>query len=69
VGKDADLQQQLGAPVHIGKWYNAMISVRPGGMAADCSLSLSGSHHDANATIQVDLLSRADCDHHAILAC
>ena len=53
VDQDADLREQLGAPVRIGRWYNAMVSVRPGGMAANCSLSLSGTQHDANATIQV----------------
>lgn len=28
VEKDADLQEQLGTPVRIGKWYNAAIGVR-----------------------------------------
>lgn len=55
VEQDADLREQLGPPVRIGKWYNAMVSVRPGGTAADCSMSLSGAQRDANATIQVGL--------------
>lgn len=56
VAKDADLQEQLGPPVRVGRWYNAAIGVRPGGMAADCGTQLSGTQHDANATIQVCLV-------------
>ena len=62
VDQDADLREQLGPPVRIGKWYNAMVSVRSGGAAADCSMSLSGAQRDANATIQVCWRAYADLD-------
>lgn len=51
--KDVNLREQLGPPLHIDRWYNAAIGVRPGGLAADCAMQLSGMQRDANATIQV----------------
>jgi hypothetical protein len=66
VDQDADLREQLGPPVRISKWYNAMVGVRPGGMAADCSLSLSGMQRDANATIQVQCRKSAAAAQHAM---
>lgn len=58
VEKDAEVQEQLGTPLRLGRWWNAAVGVRPGRQAADCSMQLSGAKHDGNATLQVRACSK-----------
>ena len=57
------LQQQLGAPLHPGKWYNSSVGVSHGGFVGTATIALAGSRHSSDViiTVRADLPNFAGC--------
>ena len=54
------LLQQLGPPLHAGKWYNSSVGVSHGGFIGTATIAVVGSRHSSDViiTVRTDLLQR-----------
>ena len=53
--------QQLGPPLHPGKWYNSSVGVSHGGFIGTATIAVAGSRHSSDViiTVRAGLLRRA----------
>ncbi len=47
------LVQQLGPPLHPGKWYNSSVGVSHGGFIGTATIAVAGSRHSSDVIITV----------------
>jgi hypothetical protein len=51
--KNPLLQQQLGAPLSTGKWYNSSVGVSHRGFVGTATIAVVGSHNSSDVIITV----------------